>query len=66
MRSLSANVLGEASADRALFGRWPSDHAGVVAALALPERLANGAAGKVRAAPFCNVAPWILRGHVSS
>jgi hypothetical protein len=35
--TVDADVVGEESTDRTPSGLWPSDHAGVVATLALPE-----------------------------
>jgi endonuclease/exonuclease/phosphatase family metal-dependent hydrolase len=35
--TVSAEVVGEAAADRTASGLWPSDHAGVVATLRLPD-----------------------------
>lgn len=39
---LSARVVGDDPSDRTPSGLWPSDHAGVAAALALPRAGANG------------------------
>ena len=36
LETVSAEVLGDAAADRTPSGLWPSDHAGVVATLRLP------------------------------